>query len=82
VAAAALGEWPSAFLHGPADQVLNVRLQDQCPTDATEHIGIIYDPVALADVMNALANNAGVGPQPLELPEPKCPAFVPPVISG
>ncbi len=79
---ATLGEWPSAYLHGPADQVLNVRLQDQCPTDMTEHIGIIYDPVALQDVMNALTNNAPVGSRPLSLPQPTCSAVVPPLISG
>jgi hypothetical protein len=80
--AAALGEWPSAFLHGPADQLLNVKLQDQCPTDTTEHIGIIYDPVALQDVVNALADNSQVGASPLSLPQPSCPAAVASVISG
>ena len=79
---AALGEWPSAFLHGPSNQVLNVRLQSQCPTDATEHIGIIYDPVALQDVLNALANNRGVYETPLSLPAPACPPAVAPVLSG
>lgn len=80
--AALLGEWPSAYLHGTSNQVLNVRLQDQCPTDATEHIGIIYDPVALQDVMNALENNSPIGSDPLSLPEPKCPPAVPPLVSG
>jgi hypothetical protein len=79
---ATLGEWPSAFLHGSSNEVLNVRLQDQCPTDTTEHLGIIYDPVAIADVVNALADNASVGGTPLSLPEPSCPAAVPPVLSG
>ncbi len=81
-AASALGEWPSAYLHGPANQVLNVRLQDQCPTDTTEHIGIIYDPNALQDVVNALANNSPVGSRALSVPEPKCAAAVPPLVSG
>jgi triacylglycerol esterase/lipase EstA (alpha/beta hydrolase family) len=44
--------YTQAFLHGP--NVQNITLQDQCPTDFSEHIGIIYDPVALQDVMNAL----------------------------
>jgi len=44
--------YSTAFLHGP--NVQNILLQDQCPTDFSEHIGIIYDPVALQDVMNAL----------------------------
>ncbi|MHB8438101.1 MAG: lipase family alpha/beta hydrolase [Acidimicrobiales bacterium] len=73
------GQWPSAYLHGPADHVLNQRLQDQCPTDATEHIGIIYDPVALQDVLAALADD---GSTITALPAPSCPAVVPPLISG
>ena len=68
----------SAFL--PAtDNAQNVTLQTQCPTDQTEHVGIIYDPVALQDVMSALANN---GTRAVPLPKPACPAIVPPVISG
>jgi hypothetical protein len=79
----ALGVWPSAFLHGRPNttgQVLNTVLQDQCPTDATDHIGIIYDPVALEDVMQALDNtgsSTGAG-----LPQPTCPPVVLPVVSG
>lgn len=86
--------WPSAFLHGPPGQVLNIRLQDQCPTDATEHIGIIYDPVALADVEGALANNGSSVPTSLSGFDGALSAFpasglycpptllVPPLISG
>ena len=44
--------YANAFLHGPGAQ--NIVLQDQCSNDSTEHVGIIYDPVALQDVMNAL----------------------------
>jgi hypothetical protein len=74
-----LGVWPSAFLHGPGDQVLNTVLQAQCPTDATDHVGIIYDPVALEDVRNALSNNGvSVG----TLPAPSCPPVVLPLVSG
>ena len=80
---AARGQWPSAFLHGSPDQVLNVTLQDQCANDATEHLGIVYDPVALQDVVAALADNAMLGTAPLSLPAPSCPtAPVLPVISG
>ncbi|HLX87445.1 MAG TPA: alpha/beta fold hydrolase [Acidimicrobiales bacterium] len=75
----ALGQWPSAFLHGPAAQVDDVRLQDQCPTDATEHIGIIYDPVALWDTMQALGDN---GSSVVPLGAPPCPLLVPPLVSG
>jgi pimeloyl-ACP methyl ester carboxylesterase len=34
--------------------VTNVVLQDRCPADITEHVGIIYDPVALEWTINAL----------------------------
>src|SRR5918992_118019 len=44
----------------------NVVLQDRCPEDVTDHVGIIYDPIALQWTMNAL-----------ERPGPADPAFVP-----
>ncbi len=44
--------YTSAFLTGP--NVQNILLQNQCGIDFTDHIGIIYDRVALQDVMNAL----------------------------
>jgi triacylglycerol esterase/lipase EstA (alpha/beta hydrolase family) len=44
--------YTSAFLSGP--NVRNILVQDHCAIDFTEHIGIIYDPVALQYVMNAL----------------------------
>jgi hypothetical protein len=70
--------YTSAFL--PAtENVQNVTLQNQCPTDQTEHVGIIYDPVAVQDVMHALANN---GARATALPQPSCPPAVPPVLSG
>lgn len=70
--------YDSAFL--PSDQnAQNVIVQDQCPTDLTEHVGIIYDPVALQDVMAALANNSATA---TALPTPSCPAVVAPVVSG
>jgi hypothetical protein len=79
----ARGEWPSAYLHGSPDLVLNLRVQDQCTNDTTEHIGIVYDPVAVQDVANALANNASPGSTPLTLAAPSCPVVpVPPLISG
>lgn len=66
--------YTSAFLSGPADQVQNITLQDQCSTDYTEHIGIIYDPVALQDVMNALGSDSPTF-------APRC-SVVLPVLSG
>jgi triacylglycerol esterase/lipase EstA (alpha/beta hydrolase family) len=44
--------YTSAFLSGP--NVRNIVVQNQCPVDITEHVGISYDPVALHDVRNAL----------------------------
>jgi lipase (class 2) len=44
----------------------NVVLQDRCPEDLTEHVGIIYDPVALQWALNAL-----------DRPGPADPAFRP-----
>jgi triacylglycerol esterase/lipase EstA (alpha/beta hydrolase family) len=44
--------YTSAFLTGP--NVQNILLQNQCPTDFSEHLGILYDPIAQQDVLNAL----------------------------
>jgi pimeloyl-ACP methyl ester carboxylesterase len=44
--------YQSAFLHGP--DVENILLQNQCPIDFTEHLSIVYDAVALQDVLNVL----------------------------
>lgn len=46
--------YTSAFLSGPASRVTNVTVQDRCPLDLTDHVGIIYDPVALQWVLNAV----------------------------
>ena len=70
--------YDSAFLPS-SENVQNVTVQDQCPTDLTEHVGIIYDPVALQDVMAALANNTATS---AALPPPSCPAVVAPIVSG
>jgi triacylglycerol esterase/lipase EstA (alpha/beta hydrolase family) len=51
--------YTNAFLPaGP--NVTNITLQNQCPLDATDHLEIAYDPVALADVLNALDPSAPV----------------------
>ena len=53
--------YANAFLTGPGAQ--NILLQDQCASDSSEHVGIIYDPVALQDVVNALgAHNPAFHP--------------------
>jgi pimeloyl-ACP methyl ester carboxylesterase len=49
----------------------NVVLQDRCPEDITDHVGIVYDPIALQWTMNAL-----------ERPGPADPAFQPTCSSG
>jgi triacylglycerol lipase len=35
----------------------NVRLQERCPVDLTDHLGISYDPVALQWVLDALSHS-------------------------
>ncbi len=44
----------SEFLPGRPSRVTNVLLQNRCPSDATDHVGIILDPVALQLVLNSL----------------------------
>jgi len=44
--------YTSASLSGP--NVTNITLQDQCARDLVDHVGIIYDAIALHDVLNAL----------------------------
>jgi triacylglycerol esterase/lipase EstA (alpha/beta hydrolase family) len=42
----------NAFLRDPG--VTNILLQQVCPLDLTDHLGITYDPIALRLVLNAL----------------------------
>ena len=44
--------WQSQQLTGP--DATDVVIQDQCPTDFDGHAGIVYDHIALQDVLNAL----------------------------
>lgn len=44
--------YKSAFLSGP--NVRNITIQDKCPLDFSEHIGLAWDHVALREVLNAL----------------------------
>ena len=32
----------------------NINLQSQCILDGADHLAVIYDPIALRDVLNAL----------------------------
>ncbi len=50
--------YTSAFLSGAT----NVLLQERCPLDVAEHLGIIYDAVALRWVRNALARPGPADP--------------------
>jgi triacylglycerol lipase len=42
--------------------VTNVVLQDRCPEDITEHVGITYDPIALQWTLNALGRAGPADP--------------------
>jgi pimeloyl-ACP methyl ester carboxylesterase len=42
--------------------VTNVVLQDRCPEDITDHVGIIYDPIALQWTLNALGRAGPADP--------------------
>jgi triacylglycerol esterase/lipase EstA (alpha/beta hydrolase family) len=45
--------YTNAFLSGP--NVTNITVQSQCPSDPTEHIGMIEDSPALQNVLNQLS---------------------------
>jgi triacylglycerol esterase/lipase EstA (alpha/beta hydrolase family) len=45
--------YTNAFLPA-APNVTNITLQNQCPLDASDHLEIASDPVAMADMLNAL----------------------------
>jgi len=45
------------------DRATNVILQDRCPGDHFEHVGIIYDPVAIQWAVNALERPAAANPR-------------------
>jgi pimeloyl-ACP methyl ester carboxylesterase len=40
----------------------NVVLQDRCPEDITEHVGIVYDPIALQWTLDALGRSGPADP--------------------
>jgi triacylglycerol lipase len=54
--------YTSAFLSGPASRVTNITLQDRCPGDGIDHLGITTDPVVLQWVEEALARNGPADP--------------------
>lgn len=62
--------YTNAFLTRPLNgSATNITLQDQCPLDATDHLGISYDQNALTDVLNAL-DPANQRPMPCALALP------------
>lgn len=63
--------YTSAFLSGA--NVTNITLQGQCWLDFTDHLGIIYDHIALQDVLNSL--------DPAHQRRPSC-SYVAPGIGG
>jgi len=63
--------YTSAFLTGP--NVTNITLQDHCLLDASDHLSIAFDHIALQYMLNAL--------DPAHPAEPACTA-VAPVIGG
>jgi triacylglycerol lipase len=47
--------WPYTSGLGSGPNVTNVVLQDTCPADLVNHVGLVIDPNALGHVFNALA---------------------------
>jgi triacylglycerol esterase/lipase EstA (alpha/beta hydrolase family) len=47
--------YTNAFLHGA--NVTDITIQEQCPTDPTEHIGMIEDSPSLQNVLNELSQS-------------------------
>jgi pimeloyl-ACP methyl ester carboxylesterase len=45
------------------DHATNVILQDSCPADPTEHVGIVGDPIALEWTVNALERPGAANPR-------------------
>jgi triacylglycerol esterase/lipase EstA (alpha/beta hydrolase family) len=61
--------YDSEFLPETSDgRVTNVLLQDACPADPTDHVGIIYDPIAIQWMLHALGRPGPADP----LYEPDC----------
>lgn len=49
--------YANAFLPA-ASNVTNILVQNQCALDASDHLEIAYDPIAMTDVLNALDPSA------------------------
>ena len=44
--------WP--YTSGEMEGARNIVVQDQCPTDPSEHLAVAYDPLVVENVLNAL----------------------------
>jgi triacylglycerol lipase len=71
--------YTSGILNAP--NVTNFTLQDQCPTDFSDHLTVPDDPTAAQDVLNAL-DPARAKPVPCTLVLPGVGAPVPPSTVG
>jgi lipase (class 2) len=57
------GETGSSSLHGGGGQISNVAIQQICPLDVNEHLGVgTYDPVAYALAIDALDHTGPADP--------------------
>ena len=54
--------YTSAFLHGPSRSVTNLLIQRQCAADRVDHVGMLFDPVVLQWVENALSRHGPANP--------------------
>jgi pimeloyl-ACP methyl ester carboxylesterase len=60
---------PAGTLSGGGGQITNVYVQDVCPADHTEHLGLgTYDPVAYALAIDALSHSGPANPKDIPLP--------------
>jgi pimeloyl-ACP methyl ester carboxylesterase len=57
------GPQASSALHGGGGEITNVAIQQVCPTDLTEHVGIgVYDNTAYAIALEALTHAGAADP--------------------
>jgi triacylglycerol esterase/lipase EstA (alpha/beta hydrolase family) len=57
-----LTPYTSAFLSADGNQVTNVTLQDDCPSDTSDHLRTPYDPPAIQITLNALGRSGPADP--------------------
>jgi triacylglycerol esterase/lipase EstA (alpha/beta hydrolase family) len=57
----------SSSLHGGGGAITNVAIQDVCPQDLTEHLGMVYDGPAYALAIDALTHAGPANPSRVPL---------------